>query len=49
MKKDVQWLSFPSPRSSAPKPVNYVARSGDMRHTEYGSLAFGMSGFFYIG
>lgn len=44
MKKDVQWLSFPSPRSSAPEPVRYVGRSGDMRHTEYGPLAFGISG-----
>lgn len=31
-------MSFPSPRSSAPEPVKYVARSGDMRHTEYGPL-----------
>lgn len=46
MKKDVQWLSFPSPRSSAPEPVNYVLRSGDMRHTEYGPLAFKMSFLF---
>lgn len=46
MKKDVQWLSFPSPRSSAPEPVRYVGRSGDIRHTEYGPLAFGMSFFF---
>ena len=41
----MQWLSFPSPRSSAPEPVKYVGRSSDMRHTEYGPLAFGISGF----
>lgn len=45
MKRNVQWLSFPSPRWSAPQPVSYVLRSGDMRHTEYGPLAFGMSFF----
>lgn len=41
--RNVQWLSFPSPRSSAPEPVRYVERSGDMRLTEYGPLAFGIS------
>lgn len=46
MKRNVQWLSFPSPRSSAPEPVRYVGRSGNMRLTEYGPLAFGIS-FFY--
>lgn len=44
----MQWLSFPSPRSSAPEPVRYVGRSGDMRHTEYGPLAFGMSCFVWL-
>lgn len=38
-------MSFPSSRLSAPEPVRYVGRSGDMRHTEYGPLAFGMSFF----
>lgn len=31
----MQWLSFPSPRSSAPEPVKYVLRSGDV----YGTLS----------
>ena len=42
-------MSFPSPRSSAPEPVRYVSRSGDMRHTEYGPLAFGISGVYANG
>ena len=45
----MQWLSFPSSRSSAPEPVKYVGRSGDMRHTDYGPLYFGMSGVNYRG
>lgn len=41
-------MSFPSSRWSAPQPVKYVGRSGDMRHTEYGPLAFGMSCFVWL-
>ena len=41
----MQWLSFPSPRSSAPEPVRYVGRSGDMRHTDYDPLYFGINFF----
>lgn len=41
-------LSFPSPRWSAPQPVKYVGRSGDIRHTDYGPLYFGMSYFVWL-